>query len=149
MTSIFLKKDLMRDEGLRLEAYPDPLTGGHPWTIGYGHTGLEVHPGLVWTEAQAEQQLDIDIASFEHGLDEEWIYPWWRSMNDFRQDCFVNMAFNLGVHKFMEFGTFQTLCRDGKFPQAALDLRGTPWFYQVGERAKRIAQQILTGEHQE
>jgi GH24 family phage-related lysozyme (muramidase) len=32
-----LISDLKRDEGLRLTAYGDPLTGGEPWTIGYGH----------------------------------------------------------------------------------------------------------------
>ncbi|RJF81642.1 hypothetical protein D3877_16060 [Azospirillum cavernae] len=40
--------DLVKDaEGLRLTAYPDPASGGAPWTIGYGHTGPEVRPGLV------------------------------------------------------------------------------------------------------
>ncbi len=31
-------------EGLRLTAYPDPGTGGAPWTVGWGHTGPEVGP---------------------------------------------------------------------------------------------------------
>ena len=34
-------------EGCRLEAYPDPATGGEPWTIGYGHTGPDVFPSLA------------------------------------------------------------------------------------------------------
>ena len=34
-------------EGCRLRAYPDPASGGAPWTIGYGHTGPQVKPGLV------------------------------------------------------------------------------------------------------
>ena len=45
-------------EGLRLAAYPDPATGGEPWTIGYGHTGPEVHRGLTWTHDQAEAALE-------------------------------------------------------------------------------------------
>ncbi|WP_369127544.1 lysozyme, partial [Xenorhabdus bovienii] len=40
-------------EGLKLKAYPDPATGGIPWTIGYGHT-KDVKPGQVITEQQAE-----------------------------------------------------------------------------------------------
>ncbi len=35
-----------RNEGLRLDAYPDPATGGDPWTIGYGDTGPDVVPGI-------------------------------------------------------------------------------------------------------
>ncbi|HID1023608.1 TPA: glycoside hydrolase family protein, partial [Klebsiella michiganensis] len=30
---------IKRFEGCRLTAYPDPGTGGAPWTIGYGWTG--------------------------------------------------------------------------------------------------------------
>lgn len=52
-------------ENCSLKAYPDPATGGAPWTIGWGHTGLEVVPGLVWTQAQADSQLIIDLASRE------------------------------------------------------------------------------------
>lgn len=49
-------------EGLRLTAYPDPATGGAPWTIGYGHTGPEVTPGLKINKAKALQYLRADLA---------------------------------------------------------------------------------------
>lgn len=45
-------------EGCKLEAYDD--LGGVP-TIGYGHTGLDVHIGLIWTQAQADAQLAADL----------------------------------------------------------------------------------------
>lgn len=47
-------------EGCKLEAYPDPATGGEPYTIGYGHTG-DVKPGDVITQHQAEVILDMDL----------------------------------------------------------------------------------------
>lgn len=47
-------------EGLRLVAYPDPGTGGAPWTIGYGST-VGVKAGDVITLDQAEARLDRDI----------------------------------------------------------------------------------------
>ncbi|WP_426577704.1 anti-CBASS protein Acb1 family protein [Xenorhabdus stockiae] len=49
-------------EGLKLKAYPDPATGGIPWTIGYGHT-KDVKPGQVITEQQAEAFLHDDLKS--------------------------------------------------------------------------------------
>lgn len=52
-------------EGLEIEAYPDPGTGGAPWTIGYGHTGDDVLPGLIWNQAQAERALQADLSYFE------------------------------------------------------------------------------------
>ncbi|MDX7988487.1 lysozyme [Xenorhabdus sp. 12] len=47
-------------EGLKLKTYPDPATGGLPWTIGYGHT-RNVKPGQVITEQQAEAFLHDDL----------------------------------------------------------------------------------------
>ena len=44
-----------------LEAYPDPGTGGAPWTIGWGATGSDVKPGTVWSQAQCDARLDADI----------------------------------------------------------------------------------------
>lgn len=46
-----------RSEGLRLSAFFDTR-----WTIGVGHTGPEVHSGLVWTPWQAEATFKADTA---------------------------------------------------------------------------------------
>lgn len=46
------------------EAYPDPGTGGAPWTIGWGATGLSIGPGTVWTQAQCDARLDTDLARY-------------------------------------------------------------------------------------
>ena len=50
------------------QAYPDPATGSHPWTIGYGSTGPGIAPGTIWTAAQAENALQVDLARFEAGV---------------------------------------------------------------------------------
>lgn len=46
------------------EAYPDPGTGGAPWTIGWGATGPGIKPGTVWTQAQCDARLESDLARF-------------------------------------------------------------------------------------
>lgn len=51
-------------EGCKLAAYPDPGTGGDPWTIGWGATGPGIQKGLVWTQQQADQRLLDDVARF-------------------------------------------------------------------------------------
>ena len=48
-------------EGCRLTAYPDPGTGGDPWTIGYGHTGPDVYLGVTITQAEADHLLKQDL----------------------------------------------------------------------------------------
>ena len=47
-----------------VEAYPDPGTGGAPWTIGWGATGPGIGPGTVWTEAEADARLERDLTRY-------------------------------------------------------------------------------------
>lgn len=54
---------LIRNDG-RVEAYPDPGTGGEPWTIGWGATGRDIRAGTVWSQAQCDARLDSDLARF-------------------------------------------------------------------------------------
>lgn len=145
MTTSNLFTDLQRDEGFRPAAYPDPISHGAPWTIGYGHTGREVHPGLVWTKTTALAALTSDISATERGLDSA--LPWWRTLDDIRQDAVANQAFNLGVHRFMGFNTYLELLKAHQFDEAAEDDLHTLWGHQVGARAVRIAQEIRTGQH--
>ena len=55
-------------EGCRLQAYPDPASGGDPWTIGFGHTGPEVVPGYTITQPVANQLLCDDLDRFEKAV---------------------------------------------------------------------------------
>jgi GH24 family phage-related lysozyme (muramidase) len=56
-------------EGCRLKAYPDPGTGGEPWTVGWGTTryanGQKVQPGDTVTQAEADALLRNDLAGTE------------------------------------------------------------------------------------
>jgi lysozyme len=61
---------LKQFEGCKLKAYPDPGTGGEPFTVGYGHTGPGVVPGLVITQERADALLSKDLMKFESGVEE-------------------------------------------------------------------------------
>lgn len=50
------------------KAYPDPATGGHPYTIGWGSTGPDVKPDTVWTEKQAADSLKSHVMYFMKGV---------------------------------------------------------------------------------
>jgi GH24 family phage-related lysozyme (muramidase) len=53
-----------------VDAYPDPATGGPPWTIGWGATGRDnfhggrIQKGTRWTQAQCDARLEEDLARF-------------------------------------------------------------------------------------
>lgn len=54
----------------RFEAYPDPGTGGDPWTIGWGATGPchvtggHIAPGTIWTRAECDVRLEADLVRY-------------------------------------------------------------------------------------
>ena len=81
-----------RFEGCRLVAYPDPGSGGDPWTIGYGHTGPEVVEGLEITQDQAEQYLVQDIKQAEANVNA--VVHVELTQEEF--DALVDFAFNCG-----------------------------------------------------
>jgi GH24 family phage-related lysozyme (muramidase) len=83
---------IQEHEGLRLTAYPDPGTGGDPWTIGYGHTGSDVRPGLVITKERATQLLRSDVSRAETSVG----YYIQASLNQNQFDALVSFTFNVG-----------------------------------------------------
>lgn len=52
-------------ETCHLKAYPDPKTGGEPWTCGWGSTGPDVTKDTVWTQAKADARFLIDLEGAE------------------------------------------------------------------------------------
>lgn len=80
-------------EGLVLHAYPDPGTGGEPWTIGYGHTE-GVTPGMSISEAQAEEFLLKDLEGFERAVAS--LLPIPLTQSEF--DALVSFTFNVGTY---------------------------------------------------
>lgn len=104
-------------EGCRLRAYPDPASGGAPWTIGYGHTGPEVQPGVVISQQQAEAWLRSDIARFEAAVDRclaaNGIAP--PRLSAQQRDALVSFCFNVGAAAF----SGSTLVRRLKAGEAA------------------------------
>ncbi len=83
-------------EGLSLVSYPDPATGGEPWTIAYGHTGPDVHPGMTITQEQAEDLLMQDVQKAAADVNA-------KVTTDLTQeefDALVDFVFNVGAGNF-------------------------------------------------
>jgi lysozyme len=78
-------------EGCRLMPYQDAVA---IWTVGYGHTGDDVRPGIKITQAKADALLVQDLARFERGI--ERIFPE-VPLNQDQFDALVAFAFNIGL----------------------------------------------------
>ena len=80
-------------EGCKLEAYPDPGTGGEPWTIGWGSTGPDIGPGTVWTQEEADARFLDDLTKFGDGVDRLVRVP----LTDNQFAALVSFAYNVGL----------------------------------------------------
>jgi len=78
-------------EGCVLTAYPDPGSGGTPWTIGVGHTG-DVVPGMTITEEEASDLLREDLKWSEAAVEHLVRVP----LKQGQFDALVSFCFNLG-----------------------------------------------------
>ncbi|EEV7373656.1 lysozyme [Escherichia coli] len=83
-------------EGCKLTAYPDPGTGGAPWTIGYGWTqpvdGKLVRPGMTIDQATADRLLKTGLVSYENDVSR--LVKVKLSQGQF--DALVSFTYNLG-----------------------------------------------------
>ena len=134
-------------EGCRLTAYPDPLSGGDPWTIGVGCTrypdGRPVQPGDVITQAEADQMLRLEIDRTAATLAKR--IPHWSEMNANQKSALISFAFNLGsaFYGSVGFGTISGALRDKRWadvPSALLLYRNPGSSVEAGLKRRRIAE---------
>lgn len=84
---------LIKEEGEVLTAYK---CQAGVWTIGVGHTGDEVMPGLKITKKKSRELLKIDLKRFEDVVNKSIKYP----IEQYQFDALVSLAFNIGVNAF-------------------------------------------------
>ncbi len=140
-----LRDELRHDEGVRLSAYRDSM--GY-WTIGVGHL-LGASPRMSSiTESECDALLEADIETaimLVAKLTPSLFQISQTEFLDVRLRAIVNMAFNLGP-RLAEFEKFLAAVRSADWLTAASEMANSLWAKQVGPRAQRLEQMILTGE---
>lgn len=139
-----LKDQLRRDEGEVLHVYPDSKGIR---TAGVGHNleahGIDLPLGAKITREQCEKWLDEDA---EHAARQVLsCLTWAWKLDPIRLAVLINMAFNMGLGKLCEFKQTLELVRKREYDAAATEMLDSLWAKQVGERAKRLAEQMKTG----
>lgn len=136
---------LISEEGWRNKAYPDPLTKGPPWTVGVGHCGPEVHEGLYWSDDKISETLDADIARATVECQSRFA-PWFQHLNDARQAVLIGMIFQMGLTRVLGFRRALVAMKAGDFAQAGVEMLDSDWARQTPSRARRMADQMVSGE---
>lgn len=130
-----LKDQLILHEGMELKSYR--CSQGYT-TIGVGRNVQE----LGITEDEARYLLDNDILRVCQELDAN--VSWWRDMSEVRQRVFVDMVFNLGISRFLNFKNMLDAAEKEDWPEAAAQMMDSRWADQVGRRAVTLAKAMET-----
>jgi len=131
-----LIEELKRDEGVELKAYQD--TEGI-WTIGIGRNLQDV--GVSMDEAEYMLANDIDVAVGEL----QRTFDWFEGLSDARQRVCINMCFNLGLTRLLNFKKFLAAMAAGDWETAGVEMLDSKWSRQVGARSTRLKDLLLEG----
>ncbi|EPY1673834.1 lysozyme [Salmonella enterica subsp. enterica] len=105
-------------EGCSLTAYPDPGTGGAPWTIGYGWThpvdGKSVKPGMKIEQETADRLLKTGLVSYENDV----LKLAKVKLTQGQFDALVSFAYNVGSRSLSTSALLKKL-NDGDVKGAA------------------------------
>jgi GH24 family phage-related lysozyme (muramidase) len=136
-------------EGCHLSAYPDPLSGGDPWTIGYGTTrfpdGSAVQRGDKINVIEADMLLRLEV---DRIADRLRMIPHWASMSDSQRCALISFAYNLGAGFYGStgFDTISAALRDKDWaavPAAMLLYRNPGSAVEAGLLRRRKAEGAL------
>lgn len=130
-----------------MNAYPDPLTGGLPITIGWGSTkdfnGDYFKLGRKITQEYANKLLEFDLKNrFLPTLQK---IPYWGEMNDNQRGALLSFSYNLGAG-FYGSPNFNTITRVlknkewDKVPNALYLYRNPGSNVEAGLLRRRVAE---------
>jgi len=140
-------------EGCSLTAYPDPETGGDPWTIGWGATryfdGAFVKRGDTIIQAVADDMLDSDVRDVLAPRLAKSV-PGWSRLSASQQAALLSFAYNVGAGFYgaSGFDTISAALREGRLADVPAALRlyvnpGGP--SEAGLRRRREAEAKMWG----
>jgi GH24 family phage-related lysozyme (muramidase) len=143
-------------EGCHLRAYPDPLSGGAPWTIGYGTTrygdGRSVSKGDEINAVEADLLLRQEVDRIAEKL--RVTIPYWVEMTDAQKCALISFAYNLGLAFYGAKG-FETISKRLRekdwagVPDALLLYRNPGTNVEAGLKRRRIAEGDLWGRERQ
>ena len=154
MNLSLMAEELERDEGVRLLAYTDMT--GH-LTIGVGRN-LDDNPrtteerAVVGHDARtqpirkedAAYLLTNDIKNITLDLNRRM--AWWKDLDEVRRRVLLNMAFNLGITRLLNFKEMLRWTQQGHYQAASMCMLESIWANQVGRRAERLAGMMRSGK---
>ncbi len=146
-----LTDQLKRHESYRKRMY---LCTAGKETIGFGYN-LKANPLHLssleisnfykngMNEVEAERILKLMISKCVDQLEEA--IPFINKLDTVRQDCLINMCFNMGLVGLLKFKKALLLVKAGDYQKASIEMLDSKWAKDVGNRALELSTQMKSG----
>ncbi len=142
---------IKRYEGIRSKAYPDSrgiLTVGVGFnlekqgakerieSLGLDYQAVcnkkqELSIGQIYTLMKEDVETAISDAKFYLGKD-------WHNLDSEAQEIIIDMSYNLGRDKLLDFKKLKEALRNRDYAEAAEEMRDSKWYSQTGFRAQEL-----------
>lgn len=128
-----IKNFIKGKEGLKLEAYRCP---SNKWTIGYGHTGANVHAGMKIDRAEADRLFDIDLERFEQQLTDMVHANGVTGLTQERFDALLSFAYNAGINALRGSTLWRKVLANPNDPTIANEFKRWVYGTQNGQKVR-------------
>ncbi len=136
-----LQQRVIRHEGIRTAMYKDSL--GY-WTIGVGRL-IDPKKGGKLSIDECMHLLGNDLASSRSELS---VFPWFRKLDQVRQDMLVEMNFNVGLSNLLEFKRMIAAISINDFETAKREFMDSLLAKQIGkDRLDDMAYRLRWGKY--
>ena len=141
-----IKQMVIANEGWKTKPYKD--TRGY-WTVGVGHLINPKSPKTLpkeWDrELSNEEVRQLFEKDFDEHLKQAQKTPGWDKANEAGKAGLVDLTYNMGGWWYTKFVKAAALLKEGNFKDAALELKNSDWYKQVGGRAPVTISLISSG----
>lgn len=136
------------EEGYRSEVYY--CAEGYP-TIGYGkkigfyRQSLSDFSMISLPKCAAKAWLQYDLDTLIKQVSSR--FPWFKNLNQPRQDVVISMCYQLGFNGFCEFEKTIKFINLADFESASVEMLDSRWATQTKGRAERHSKVMLSGDY--
>ena len=136
-----MKQMLTEHEGSKAHGYLDTSGLMH---VGVGRN-IDANGGIGLSDDEIDLLLDNDVVRVMRELAKA--LPWYKQLDEVRQDVLVMMSFNLGLPRLLKFEKAIAAAQAGHYDTAAVEMLDSRWAKQVGDRAVVLSIMMESGKY--
>ena len=137
---IKLKKRIKKNEGYNNKAYLDQLEYS---TIGYGHL-INDHDNISTKKIYPKSYLKyLFEKDFNKALNDFKRHYFNKTFSPNTKEVLIEMIFQLGIKKTLQFRKFNKLLNTNNLHLAALEMQNSLWYLQTPKRVNGLIKILL------